>query len=95
MAVTAIWDIKGRVSEITDQATSTSENIQSHQFRIVLVFTKSLKNACNIFGSGISNSLQIFFFDICRTETEDTIYNCLINGSMMNSHDIFSNRKQA
>ena len=67
-------------SEVPYQAASAAEHVQPHQFRIVFMLTESLEDARNIFGSGICNCLQIIFLDVCRTETEHAVDDCLIDG---------------
>ena len=59
------------------------------------MLTESLEDSRNIFSSSICNSLQIIFLDVCRTESEHPIDNRLIDGCVMDSHDILTHSQKA
>ena len=69
-------------AEVSDETTSTAENIEPHQLRVVLMLAESLEYPLHILRCCVSDCFQILLVDVRSSEPKHAVDDRIINGGM-------------
>lgn len=83
------------ISKVTDQATTTADHIELHQFGIVFVFPQMLKNTGGVFLGDIDNRVKILPINIRCAFLQDLGNNGIIKGGVVYLHHLIADKQSA